>query len=58
MTILRIIRNSKELIVNFYLRWYQCLTLNLNMVNDLMKIERYRTALEYLYFPTMVKQLG
>lgn len=27
-----------------------------NMVNDLMKIERYRTALEYLYLPTRVKQ--
>lgn len=26
------------------------------MINDLLKIERYRTALEYLYLPTRVKQ--
>lgn len=26
------------------------------MVNDLLKIERYRTALEYLYLPTRIKQ--
>lgn len=27
-----------------------------NIVNDLIKIERFRTALEYLYLPTRVKQ--
>lgn len=27
-----------------------------DMINDLLKIERYRTALEYLYLPTRIKQ--
>ena len=27
-----------------------------DMINDLLKIERYRTALEYLYLPTRLKQ--
>lgn len=27
-----------------------------DMVNDLLKIERYRTSLEYLYLPTRIKQ--
>lgn len=27
-----------------------------DIINDLLKIERYRTALEYLYLPTRIKQ--
>lgn len=27
-----------------------------DMINDLLKIERFRTALEYLYLPTRIKQ--
>lgn len=27
-----------------------------DMINDLLRIERYRTALEYLYLPTRIKQ--
>ena len=27
-----------------------------NLVNDLLKIEKFKTALEYLYLPTRAKQ--